>query len=282
MKKDRKFLKKLKARYRLMVYDDNTFQTVWSIRISRGRVIKWVLAIIIPVVLLTSAVIFFTNVRLYIPGYPEPGTHKRIVRNAALVDSLEMQLSVQRSYLKSIQAVVEGEIIEDSIQLNDTLNYHSVEVDDYQFDHDSIFQAFLTQNNLSPEVLANSGDLSLMQFFKPIDGIVIDSFNLTTSHYAVDLVAKENEPIYSVLEGTVIEATETTNTGYAIYIQHQNNIVSVYKHNSKLLKKAGDKVRAGEPIAIIGNTGKITTGPHLHFELWHKGKALNPLKYIKF
>ena len=128
----------------------------------------------------------------------------------------------------------------------------------------------------------SSSDDDFYHFFSPLDGVVTNHFDETTRHYGVDLVAKQNSNVLSVLDGVVIFTDWTIKTGYVIQVQHNGNLVSVYKHNSVLLKKQGDFVRAGEAIAVVGNTGEETTGPHLHFELWQAGKALNPETFIKF
>ena len=128
----------------------------------------------------------------------------------------------------------------------------------------------------------SSSDDDFYHFFSPLDGVVTNHFDETTRHYGVDLVAKQNSNVLSVLDGVVIFTDWTLKTGYVIQVQHNGNLVSVYKHNSVLLKKQGDFVRAGEAIAIVGNTGEETTGPHLHFELWQAGKPLNPETFIKF
>jgi murein DD-endopeptidase MepM/ murein hydrolase activator NlpD len=119
-------------------------------------------------------------------------------------------------------------------------------------------------------------------FFTPLKGLITNNFNTALGHYGIDIVAKENEPVKSVLDGTVILSDWTVKTGYVIAIQHQSNIISVYKHNSVLMKKEGEHVKAGDVIAIIGNTGELSSGPHLHFELWHDGKPVNPLDYMRF
>jgi murein DD-endopeptidase MepM/ murein hydrolase activator NlpD len=125
-------------------------------------------------------------------------------------------------------------------------------------------------------------NLSQLHFFTPLRGVITNSYNQETDHFGTDIVAGPNEVIKATLEGTVIVANWTLETGYVIQIQHENNLVSIYKHNAELLKKVGNRVLAGEPIAIVGNSGEITTGPHLHFELWYNGSPVNPEDYIVF
>jgi len=124
--------------------------------------------------------------------------------------------------------------------------------------------------------------LSQIHFFVPVNGVISNHFNSITDHFGIDLVSGPNSRISAVLNGTVIFSGWTLETGYVIYIQHEADLISAYKHNAELLKNTGDLVNAGEAIAIIGNSGELTTGPHLHFELWHNGTALNPEQYIDF
>ena len=150
---------------------------------------------------------------------------------------------------------------------------------------DSIFQNKLLEEKQNLAISGNSKKLpsiANIHFFTPLRGLITNKFNTKTEHLAVDIVGSLNSRISSVLEGTVIFAGWTMDTGYSIYIQHENNIISAYKHNAELLKEVGDKVKAGDAIAIMGNSGELTTGPHLHFELWHNGTALDPETYIDF
>ena len=129
---------------------------------------------------------------------------------------------------------------------------------------------------------SSSSSESRLYYFTPLKGTVTNTFNQAEAHFGVDIVAPKNEAIKAALDGTVIFADWTVETGYVIQLQHKNNITSIYKHNSVLLKEVGQRVKAGEAIAIIGNTGKLSSGPHLHFELWKEGKAIDPMQFINF
>jgi murein DD-endopeptidase MepM/ murein hydrolase activator NlpD len=224
-----------------------------------------------------------TGLREYIPGYPKAEYRQMLVHNALKVDSLENELAKRDAFFKGIKAIVEGEIPKDNTSLNTIIKSDEVEIKKYN--HDSVFQDKLLaeQLNLSIKPSDNKTQgLNQIHFFVPVKGVVSNEFNLGTNHFGIDLVSKPNAVISAVLKGTVIFSGWTMETGYVIYIQHQTNLISVYKHNAELLKNTGNKVKAGEAIAIIGNTGKLSTGPHLHFELWHNGIALNPQQYIDF
>ena len=282
-KKKRKFLDKLKDQYRLIIYNESTFQSVWSMKLSRLKVFT--------ITRLTSAISVFlvilliatTGLREYIPGYPKAEYRQLLIYNALRVDSLENELAKRDEFFKGIQAIIAGEVPEDNLVIDSTVGTY--EIDFTEYNHDSVFQDKLLAEQLSLSIQNNETDnpgLSRMNFFVPVKGLVSNHFNTAADHFGVDLVSDPNARISSVLPGTVIFSGWTIETGYSIYIQHESDLVSVYKHNAELLKKTGDIVKAGEAIAIIGSSGELSTGPHLHFELWHNGTALNPEQYIDF
>ena len=282
-KKKRGLIQKLRDHYRLTIFNDSTFQTVWSIKLSRIKVFTLVSAASLVIIIVVTFIISSTGLREYIPGYPDAKQRQMMVETALKVDSLEMELAKRDRFFKGIKAIISGETPEENIEVDTTSELKNVNFETYN--HDSVFQDDLLAEQLSLSIQKNSRkktDLSEIHFYVPVKGIVTNHFDLTSSHFGVDLVSEPNARISSVLEGTVIFSGWTLETGYVIYIQHDADLVSVYKHNAELLKSTGDKVKAGEAIAIIGNSGELTTGPHLHFELWHRGTAINPEKYIYF
>ena len=249
-------------------------------RLKVFTVTSLVSAIIVVLVILLIAT---TGLREYIPGYPKAEYRQTLVRNALLVDSLETELQKRDQFFRGIQSIMAGEVPEDE-QTNQA-DAPNLNIEFQEYNHDSVFQDELLEEQLSLS-LQNSSEgeigLSQMHFFVPVKGVVSDHFQSVSDHFGIDIVSEANARISSVLDGTVIFSGWTLNTGYVIYIQHQAELVSVYKHNAELLKKAGDKVKAGEVIAIIGNTGEYSSGPHLHFELWHNGTAIDPENFIDF
>lgn len=233
---------------------------------------------------LTVLMIAYTPIREYIPGYPSGEVREMIVRNAVLVDSLEEQLQIRDNYFEKIKVLIEGGVPEEPDFIADTsIPSNGLTINHY--DHDSIFSQKILEEQLSLSIQkesTNSDNIANIHFFTPLKGMVTNKFDKQTDHVAVDVVGLPNSRISSVLGGTVIFAGWTIETGYNIYLQHFNDLISVYKHNAELLKDVGDYVDAGEAIAIMGNTGELSTGPHLHFELWHKGIALDPEEYIDF
>ncbi|NQU51460.1 MAG: peptidoglycan DD-metalloendopeptidase family protein [Bacteroidetes bacterium] len=235
------------------------------------------------IVVLVILLIATTGLREYIPGYPKAEYRQILVHNALKVDSLESELAKRDEFFKGIKAIVSGEIPEDNLEINEDIE--SSEIEFQEFNHDSVFQDKLLAEQLSLSIQNNDNQtpgLSQMHFFVPLKGVVSNHFDSRADHFGVDLVSDPNAMISAVLQGTVIFSGWTLETGYVIYIQHSSDLISAYKHNAELLKNSGDKVKAGEAIAIIGNTGELSSGSHLHFELWYNGNALNPEEYIDF
>jgi hypothetical protein len=279
-----KIIQRLKNRYRLIIYNDSTFQTVWSTKLTRINI--FILGGLggLALIFITVLMIAYTPARQLIPGYPSGDVRNMMVRNAILADSLEQQIKIRDHYFENIKALIKGELPEEPEYDVDTI-VRPVNTDLHLYDHDSLFRQNLLEEQLDLSLQSGEtkqGSIAGIHFFAPLQGMVSQKFNKTTDHYAVDIVGLPNSRISAVMEGTVIFAGWTVETGYVISIQHDNDLVSVYKHNSELLKKMGDHANAGEVIAFMGNTGELTTGPHLHFELWHKGTPLDPEKYIDF
>lgn len=274
----------LKDHYRLIIYNDSTIQTVWSIKLTPIKVVTLGGLGAIMLILLTSVIIAYTPLRENIPGYPSAKVRQQIIVNYMLVDSLENEIKIRDSYFDKIRTVFQGEVPPEETQENDS-SIKTYDVKFKSFNADSAFKDELLQEKQSLSVVNTQKRLpsiSSIHFFTPLRGMITNKFNPGKDHLAVDVVGKQNSRISSILDGTVIFAGWTMDTGNSIYIQHENNIVSAYKHNAELLKSVGDKVKAGDVIAIMGNTGELTTGLHLHFELWHNGIALDPETYIDF
>lgn len=283
-KKKQKLFDKLKDQYRLIIYNDTTFQSVWSMKLSRLKVFTVTSLLSAIIVVLVILLIATTGLREYIPGYPKAEYRQMLVHTALKVDSLENELKKRDEFFRGIKAIISGEVPEDNLDISSDIETNDIDFKEYN--HDSVFQDKLLAEQLNLSIQNNNNNkstgLSQIHFFVPVKGVVSNHFDSGTDHFGVDLVSEPNAMISSVLNGTVIFSGWTLETGYVIYIQHESDLISVYKHNAELLKNAGDIIQAGEAIAIIGNTGELSSGPHLHFELWHSGAALNPEQYIDF
>ncbi|HNX54670.1 MAG TPA: M23 family metallopeptidase [Prolixibacteraceae bacterium] len=274
----------LKDHYRLIIYNDSSIQTVWSIKLTPLKVLTLGGLGAIVLILFTTVIIAYTPLRENIPGYPSAKVRQQIIYNYIKVDSLENEIKNRDNYFEKLRTLFQGEVPADEASANDPgIKTHEVKF--RNFNADSAFGDKLEQEKDYLSVSRNASKLpsiANVHFFTPLRGLITNKFSTKTEHLAVDIVGSLNSRISSVLDGTVIFSGWTMDTGYSIYIQHENNLVSVYKHNAELLKDIGDKVKAGDAIAIMGNSGELTTGPHLHFELWHNGTALDPETYIDF
>jgi murein DD-endopeptidase MepM/ murein hydrolase activator NlpD len=284
-KKKRRFVNKLRHKYRLIIYNDDTFEEVWFLRLSRLNVFSIVGSALILFIAGITVLIAFTPIREFIPGYPDGNMRRNIINNVHKLDSLENELEMRDRYFASINQIIRGGVPESFKNNQDT----TIRYDDIVFsrsEHDSILRQQIEQEEIyNLSVLANTSkktDFSSIHFYPPVKGLVTNSFNPNINHYGTDIVAAANKVVVAALDGVITMANWTLETGYVIQIQHENNIISIYKHNSELLKKVGNHVTAGEAIAIIGNSGELTSGPHLHFELWHNGTPIDPEDYVAF
>jgi murein DD-endopeptidase MepM/ murein hydrolase activator NlpD len=235
----------------------------------------------------TTALIAFTNLREFIPGYPDVTMRRNILVSAIRLDSLEKELALRDKYFENLNAIIAGNQPVSSLTLRDTTrNYNTITF--RTSPEDSSLRAQIERDDrynltLGPGAAESVTSLAGLHFFPPVKGIVSGKFDPRSKHFGTDIVTKPKSPVDAALDGTVIFTGWTMETGFVIEVQHSNNIVSVYKHNASLLKETGDMVRTGEAIAIVGDSGELyTSGPHLHFEIWYKGSPLDPEKHIIF
>ena len=269
---------RLKYKYKLSVINETSYEEVFNFRLSQLHVLTALSVLAVILVVLTILLIAFTDLREFIPGYPDGNMRQMIAQNALRVDSLENELLKRDRFFKSIRLVLNGG---DTTSLErsreDTARYRNDTIRFQISEQENEFRAAIEERerfNLSLGMKEQNHDY--YHFFPPVEGIVTQSFDEKKRHYGTDIVAKANAKVAAVLDGVVIFTDWTVKTGYVIQVQHTNDLISVYKHNSILLKKQGDYVRAGEVLGVVGNTGEESSGPHLHFELWRGGKPLNP------
>ena len=282
-----KAFRKLTNKYRLIIYNDNSFEEVLTFKLTKLNVFMLVGFITIFLMAFVYLMIALTPLKAYvIPDFPKAEERQGIIKNALKVDSLEYQLKLYEDYLAKMKLVVLGE---DMPAYNQYGKDSSIPFQNVKITHskdDSLLRKQVEEEEEFSLNLYEEGDnsdlLSGIFFFTPVNGIVTSQMNATEGHYGCDIVTTKDNMIHSIMDGTVIFAQWTLETGYVMQIQHDRDLVSVYKHCAKLLKSVGSKVTTGEAIAIVGNTGEVTTGPHLHFELWLKGIALDPASYINF
>lgn len=276
---------RLRNKFRFSIFNDTTHEELFVFRANGLMMLLSIVLSIIFIVISVTVLISYTPLREFIPGYPDARTRKEIVQNALKLDSLEKTVKLWDFQLSNIQRIVTGQ---PPLELGDiTIKSDSANTQGISgkiSKEDSLLRLEVMKqeqfNVGSPSNRVNQ--IEGLHFFPPVKGIVSDGFNLATNHPYIDIAAPANSVVSAVLDGTVIMATWTDETGFTIQIQHSNDLISIYKHNSKLLKRTGDKVKAGTAISLVGSTGTLTTGAHLHFELWYKGVAVDPAKYINF
>ncbi|WP_442264601.1 M23 family metallopeptidase [Tenacibaculum sp. ZS6-P6] len=282
-KKSSKLKQKLTDKYRLVVLNEDTFQERFSLKLSRLNVFVFGGIFSILLITLTTFLIAFTSLKEYIPGYSSTKLKKDASRLTYKADSLRIRLAVLEKFTQAIRPVLTGDIEPEAIDSirneadKAAIDYKKLEATE----QDLQFREEIERKDRYA-LSAGTANKAKIVFFAPVTGNVTQSFNAANKHFAIDIVAETGTPVKSIADGTVILSGWTAETGYIITIQHTNNYISVYKHNGQLLKQQGDFVKSGEVIASVGSTGELTTGPHLHFELWNNGYPVNPTSYINF
>jgi murein DD-endopeptidase MepM/ murein hydrolase activator NlpD len=274
-------------KYRFSVRNDHTYEEVWRIVLTRYNAFLLITFIILFIIWGTSTMIALTNLREFIPGYPDVSMRRNILRSAIRLDSLDRELKLRDKYFETLNSIISGEKPSELYARQDTTkNYKTIKFSTSA--EDSALRAHVEKEErynltLGTSATESASGLATLHFFPPVKGIVSGKYDVRTKHFGTDIVTKPKALVSAVLDGTVIFTGWTMETGFVIEVQHPNNIVSIYKHNASLLKEIGDLVHAGDGISVVGDSGELyTSGPHLHFEIWYKGSPLDPEKHILF
>lgn len=271
--------------FRLTLVDDDTHDKVWSKKFTRIGALVTAVTVIVVTIATIFCIIAFTPIRTLIPGYPDARSKHDAIKNAITIDSLENVLTKWELYSENLRRVVDGQEPLKIDSLMEVRKNLAAEAGDSRelAEKDSLLRKEVADEDRFDIKPGSARTLPIegMHFFTPLKGVVSQGYDKALHPY-IDITAPGNSVVMSVLDGTVISAGWNDTEGYTIRIQHEGDIISVYKHNQKLLKETGDKVTAGTPIAVLGGTGSTSDGDHLHFELWHKGEAVDPTKYISF
>lgn len=288
--KKAKIKDKIRKKYRVVVYSNDTYEEKAHFKLTLLNFFNILVASSVLLIVLVTYLIAFTPLREYIPGYTDVSLNRRVYEMERRADSLELVFKQKDLYINNLKKIINGEDFEtDSVNSllpkSSKTNFDNIVIKNSE--QDSLFRIGYeeeTRNNLFGNRIMSdvSQEFKLVSFFAPINGIVTQHFNREAKHFGTDLVASNNSVIKATADGTVIYSDWTVDNGYCIGIQHNGNLFSIYKHNAVLLKEEGDFVNAGDAIAIYGNSGSLSTGPHLHFELWYNGTPLNPEDYISF
>ena len=282
--KERKFRKKLLHKYRLVVLNEDTFEERFAIKLTRLNVF---VILSLGSILLIAGTIFliaFTSLREYIPGYSSTALKKQATVLNHKTDSLQQVIDLNQQYYASIKKVLTGDVR--TVEFNRDSIIDAASIDPSILDlkptrEDSLLRDLVDKED-KYNVFESAISSSNFVLFPPVNGTISEGYNIQEKHYAVDIVVAKDTPVKAAADGTVIFAEWTAETGYVVIIEHSYELISVYKHNASLTKQQGDLVKSGEVIAMTGNTGELTTGPHLHFELWNRGYPVNPTNFIDF
>ena len=283
-KENKGFFKKLFNDYKVVVSSEDTFEEKFAFKASKINVFVLMLVYSVILISFTISVVFFTQLRELVPGYSSSDLLSRAIYLTQKTDSLERQIELNNKFYKSIEDVLSGktdEFIErDNIPIDSSLNEKNV-FSISPNSEDSILRNYVDSQdkfNLTKNELVIENKM----FFSPIKGDITQAFNFEENHFAIDIAADIGTPVKSILDGKILFSEWSVDTGHVIIVDHGDNIVSVYKHNSKSLKEQNDFVQAGEVIAYSGNQGSLSSGPHLHFELWKNGTPIDPEPLLNF
>lgn len=283
-KKEKKFAKKLLNKYRLIVLNEDTFEERFAIKLTRLNVFVIVMLTSIVLIAGTTFLIAFTSLREFIPGYSSAKLKKQATELNYKTDSLQQVLALNEKYFASIKRVLSGDV--KTVEFNRDSILLAADSDEQFGNLEPTKQDSLLREKVDKEEKYNFFETAIptssFVLFPPVNGTISEGYDVKTKHYAVDIVVAKNTPVKATADGTIIFAEWTAETGYVVIIEHSQELISVYKHNASLTKEQGDLVKSGEVIAMAGNTGEFTTGPHLHFELWSKGYPINPTNFIDF
>lgn len=261
------YWEKINEPYKVVVLNEETLDQVNSYRLSKFNIFTFISLLFFVLSTLILSLFFFTPARKWVPGFGDINENSEFVQLKAELDTMEQIINNQQIYINSMRTMLTGE----AGNLSDIPSHISLK---------NTAQTLIVSGESVIET-RRSLKLDQLSFVPPVRGSISSPFSPKDDHYGVDILSKADTPILSTMQGVVISADFNVETGHTIIIQHPHNILSVYKHNSALLKKAGQRVESGEAIAIIGNTGELTDGPHLHFELWYEGKQVDPTLYVQ-
>jgi len=282
-KRGKNIKKKLLHKYRLVVLNEATFEERFSFKLNRLNVFVFSTIFAFFLIAITTVLIAFTPLREYIPGYSSTSLKKQAVNLTFKTDSLQQALSVNGQYIASIKKVLTGDVKTVDFNRDSILEAAQNDIEGIDLSaskRDSILREIVSQED-KYNPLTDSEEVNFV-LFPPVNGSISENYNPEAKHFAVDVVTAKNSPVKAAADGTVIFADWTTDSGHVIVLIHTNNLISIYKHNASLHKEQGELVKAGEVIATVGNSGELTTGPHLHFELWSDGYPINPTNFIDF
>ena len=281
-KKIKKLKKSQNNSYRLAVMKEDSYQEKFALSLSKRNIFLITFSITFFIILITSLIIFYTPIREYIPGYDTSKIRSQAIKNLEKIDSLMTSLQKNEQFMESFSNTLQGKRFDNKYE-NNSLN-KEIDLSELEINiriEDSILRSIVESEDKF-NVIENENNQISMDLIAPANGFISEGFNLANKHYGVDIVLKQRSSVKAISEGIVLFSDWTLSTGYNVVIYHKNKLVSIYKHNESVKVEKGDFVQSGQIIALSGNTGELTTGPHLHLEIWDSQGPLNPENLIKF
>ncbi len=277
----------LTTRYQLIIRNEENFAEKTSLAFTYSKIILFSVILFVVILLISLFMVKTILARWFDPRHAQMEANRQLYELALKVDSLGVEVDRKDKFISNFQRVLSGDTtnFQDPAQVLKGESQPSAKVNDLNLaPADSAFRRDFEKSDLSLITFTNVKYQELQEtfFFTPITGFISDHYDVKKGHNGIDIVARTNEPVKSIADGTVILASWTQDAGYVMAVQHRGNLISVYKHNAELLKKVGTFVNAGDIISIVGNSGEMTDGPHLHFELWYNGNSLNPEEFVTF
>lgn len=271
--------------YRVSILNDQTHERLFGIRGRKSQLIAIISAVILLYTGIIVAIIALTPIKKLLPGYPDANVTSLIYNTREKEEEIIKEMTAWNLYMANIERLMSGEAPLAKEQITKYIDSTYKVSENYTHSRaDSLLREEVRSGSIVTGASGSiSDDISDLKFFRPVSGVISARYNMAANHPFLDIATTENSVVSATLPGTIISDEYTDQYGYTIKIQHAHDLISVYRHNSKVLKKRGDKVNAGTAIAIVGkNGGTESTGPHLHFELWHNGNPVNPELYINF
>jgi len=278
------FIAKLRFKYRVSILNENTLEESWHVRLSRFSVFMLGSSFIAITFVLLTILIFTTPISHYLPGYGETGNRSNIIKESMRTDSLVQQMDLQEGYLDIIKGIITGKMSPDSIAALDSiaLKQRARVLVEKSKREKTFVDNFEKEEKFNLASIDTKPTENTYVFFRPTRGVISSSYNLADHQYGIYLITSPNESVVSVLGGTVVYAAFTFDFGWVVQVQHENNYLSIYKNNTRVLKRVGDEVKAGESIALTGDASGKKAGSQFYFELWKQGKPVDPEEVIIF
>ena len=285
------WLKNLQEKRRVVVLDEDSFEEKRNFTTSKFSLLVFFLFSIIVFSILCFLLISYSSIKTFVPGYPSVSAQKELINKNIELDQklndLIIKINKEEQYIANFQKIVKGDTPIDRDSFDKVFKSQNINTtNELSFSEKTIREKVNMREKYEIDIIPGGAltkdVLPELLLFPPLLGEITNKMNISAGHFGVDIIAPKNEAVVAILKGTIIYQNWSPTDGHVVHIQHKNNLLSIYKHSSEVLKKIGDYVDAGEPISIVGNSGEHSTGPHLHFELWHNGYPMDPEKFINF